>query len=168
MSVKLENSKSICMNLDQFNICVDNHADGLFRFVLGIVRTKVLAEDIVQDSYLKIWENRKKIEPDKEKSYLFTVAYRSSISALRNVRNHSATEVPIYSMAENREYDNRTELLWRELDTMSPAARTVVMLSDWEGYSYDEICQITQMSLPQVKITLHRARTTLKARLKDE
>ncbi|MEG2646956.1 MAG: sigma factor, partial [Mucinivorans sp.] len=63
------------MKLDQFNKCVDSYADNLYRFVLGIVRSRALAEDIMQDSYIKLWENRQKIMVGKEKSYLFTVAY---------------------------------------------------------------------------------------------
>ncbi|MEG0815659.1 MAG: RNA polymerase sigma factor [Mucinivorans sp.] len=156
------------MKLDQFNKCVDSYADNLYRFVLGIVRSRALAEDIMQDSYIKLWENRQKIMVGKEKSYLFTVAYRASISALRNVRNQTPIEVPIWAMAESEEYDNRTEIMWRTLDTMNENQRTVIMLFDWQGYSYQEISQIMGITLAQVKITIYRARMTLKEKLGDE
>ncbi|MEG2528202.1 MAG: RNA polymerase sigma factor [Mucinivorans sp.] len=156
------------MTLDQFNKCVDSWADNLYRFVLGIVRSKTLAQDIIQDSYLLLWENRSKVMENKEKSYLFTLAYRASISALRNPRNLPPLDVPIWAMADNTEYDNLTEILWHTLDTMNHAQRTTIMLFDWEGYSYQEIAQIMDISLSQVKITIHRARTTLKEKLGDE
>ncbi|MEF9950003.1 MAG: sigma factor [Mucinivorans sp.] len=74
---------------------MDSWADNLYRFVLGIVRSKTLAQDIIQDSYLLLWENRSKVMENKEKSYLFTLAYRASISALRNPRNLPPLDVPI-------------------------------------------------------------------------
>lgn len=156
------------MNTSQFNTCVDQWADGLYRFAFGIVHAKTQAQDVVQNSFLKLWENRHKVEPEKQKSYLFTIAYHEAITTLRKDRHSWDNDLPITAMAENGEWDNITELLWSALDALPEMWRSVIMLCDWEGYSYGEIAEIMSLSLPQVKITIYRARQSLKESLKNE
>lgn len=157
------------MNTQKYNRCVDLYSDNLYRFVLGITRQQTEAEDIVQESFTRLWEHRHKVETDKEKSFLFTIAYRLAISELRSRKR--ATHHPEFlsqMVASASEYDNLTELLWRALDTLNETQRSVIMLCDWEGYSYNEIADITCCTLPQVKINIHRARNTIKTILEDE
>lgn len=156
------------MNTSQFNTCVDQWADGLYRFAFGIVHAKTQAQDVVQNSFLKLWENRHKVEPEKQKSYLFTIAYHEAISTLRKEHHSWDNDLPITAMVENGEWDNITELLWSALDALPEMWRSVIMLCDWEGYSYVEIAEIMSLSLPQVKITIYRARQSLKESLKNE
>lgn len=156
------------MNTSQFNGCVDRHSDGLYRFVVGILHDTENAKDVVQESFTRLWENRKKIENGKDKSYLFTIAYNLAISHYRSATRHPKIELECYSTASmnyNEDYNNETEILWSELDKLPPIPRTLIMLCDWEGYSYEEISNITQLNQGQVKIGLHRARQTLKERL---
>lgn len=156
------------MNTTQYNKCVEAQADNLYRFILGIVKHHAQAEDIIQESFARMWENRAKVELGKEKSYLFTIAYRLAISELRSHKKMNSDEIPITHFAPNEEYDNLTELLWQALDTLSPTGRSTIMLCDWEGYTYNEIAEIMQMSLAQVKITIHRSRNEIKEKLQNE
>ena len=62
----------------------------------------------------------------------------------------------------NKEANNIRDILERALAKLSETQRSLVMLKDYEGYSYDEIGQIMNLSESQVKVYLHRARLQLK------
>ena len=156
------------MNTTQFNTVVEDYADNLYRFVLGIVRIRAVAEDVVQESFSRVWENRRKVEPAKSKSYLFTIAYNLAISELRARNRRQSEDFSLTQLATQGSYNNLTEMIWQTLDTMSETQRSVIILCDWEGYSYHEITQIMGLSLAQVKIYIHRTRNLLKERLQDE
>lgn len=156
------------MNTNQYNRCVEKNADGLYRFIIGVVRQTEAAQDIVQESYARLWQNRNKVERDKEKSYLFTIAYRLAISELRSRKRNDDNELPLTYFVAQSEYDNMTELLWQSMDRLNQRERTVLMLSDWEGYSYREIAQIMEITESSTKTIIHRARTTIREQLQDE
>lgn len=157
------------MNISQFNDCVDKQSDALYRFIVGIVHDTENAKDIIQESYTRLWEHRKNIDKGKEKSYLFTIAYNLAISHYRHKVKHPKTQIDQYSTATlnySNDYNNETEILWSELDKLKPIQRSLIMLCDWEGYSYNEISEITGLNEGQVKIGLHRARGCLREKLK--
>jgi len=62
------------MTVTEFNTCVDNYADGVYRFILKSVKDQDTARDIVQDSFAKMWEKVEDIAFEKGRSYLFTAA----------------------------------------------------------------------------------------------
>lgn len=156
------------MNTTRYNRCVEDNADRLYRFIVGIVRDSNSAQDIIQESYARLWQQRTKVDMGKEKSYLFTIAYRLAISELRSRKRDSSLELPLNSFADTGEYDNLTELLWQALDTLQEREKSVIMLCDWEGYSYRDIAQIMELTEAQIKITIHRARTKIREQLKNE
>ncbi len=156
------------MTRKEYNNTVESYADGLYRFALGVVHNAQVAQDVVQDAFERLWINRKKVEAHKGKSWLFRVAYNLAISHWRVSKRESNQELEDFAMtahAESGGWDDRTEIMWRELDRLSQKERTLVMLCDWEGYSYGEIAQIMELSDGQVKIGLHRARGMLRERL---
>lgn len=118
------------MNTTGYNRCVEDNADNLYRFIIGVVREAAIAQDVVQESYARLWQNRAKVEKGKEKSYLFTIAYRLAISEIRLRKRDNKVELPLTHFVPQREYDNMTELLWKLLDTLREHERTLIMLSD--------------------------------------
>ncbi len=64
------------MTTSEYNHCVDAFSDGLYRFLLKNVNDREQAKDLVQESFMRLWERRKKVEAAKSKSYLFTTAYQ--------------------------------------------------------------------------------------------
>ncbi len=59
-------------------------------------------------------------------------------------------------------HHNINKILNEALNRLGETQRSLVLLKDYEGYSYDEIAQITSLSISQVKVYLHRARIQLK------
>ncbi len=80
------------MTLNEYNQAVNNFSDCLYRFVLKNIRDSHKAEDIVQDSYEKLWKNVENVNFEKVKSYLFTTAYHTMIDRIRKEKRSSFSE----------------------------------------------------------------------------
>ena len=151
------------MNLAEYNQCVDNHADGVYRFVLKQIRDKDIAKDIVQDSFEKMWRKIESIDGAKAKTYLFTTAYHTLVDYTRkNSKVAKMNEVDLNQHSHSSQYSDLKEVLNQGLELLPEIQKTVLLLRDYEGYDYLEIGEITQLTESQVKVYIFRARTFLK------
>jgi RNA polymerase sigma factor (sigma-70 family) len=147
----------------EYNECVKTYADNVYRFILKNLKHEEDARDVVQTAFEKMWRNRDEIDPVKCKSYLFTVAYHQMIDHIRKVKRvQLKEEFSAEAKVQNRPANNLKKILEEALNRLSETQRSLVLLKDYEGYSYDEIGQITGLSESQVKVYLHRARVQLK------
>ena len=147
----------------EYNECVNTYADNVYRFILKNLRNEEDARDVVQTAFEKMWRHRDEVDPSKSKSYLFTVAYRQMIDHIRKVKRiQLKEEFNENAKVQNKPANNLKKILDEALARLSETQRTLVLLKDYEGYSYDEIGQITNLSESQVKVYLHRARVQLK------
>ncbi|HEY9364873.1 MAG TPA: RNA polymerase sigma factor [Chitinophagaceae bacterium] len=151
------------MTEKEYNQCVNEYADNVYRFILKNLRHEEDARDVVQTAFEKIWRNRNDIDAAKCKSYLFTVAYHQMIDHIRKVKRiqlkDEFTEEP---HVQYKQANNLKKVLEQALARLPETQRSLVLLKDYEGYSYDEIGQITGLNESQVKVYLHRARVQLK------
>ena len=147
----------------EYNECVTTYADNVYRFILKNLRHEEDARDVVQTTFEKMWRHRDEVDPAKSKSYLFTVAYRQMIDHIRKVKRIQLKgEFSAEAKVQNRPANNLKKILDEALSRLSETQRSLVLLKDYEGYSYDEIGRITGLSESQVKVYLHRARVQLK------
>ncbi len=149
----------------QYNECVDLYADNVYRFIVKNIRNEEDARDIVQTAFEKMWRNRNSVENDKSKSFLFTVAYNQMIDHIRKNKRITLKEdfnkqAGVYEMRTTQ--NNAKKMLHEALGKLNETQRSLVMLKDYEGYSYEEIGKITGLNQSQVKVYLHRARLTLR------
>jgi RNA polymerase sigma factor (sigma-70 family) len=156
------------MTVTEYNIIVDNYADGVYRFILKNVKNSDVAKDIIQDTFEKLWIKVEDIEFEKAKSYLFTAAYHTYIDYIRKEKRIVGFEkADRRSMVDETEYKGIQEILDKAVDKLPEQQKAVVMLRDYEGYSYKEIAEITRLSEDQVKVYIYRARIFLKEHLKS-
>ena len=149
-----------------YNECVDNFADGVYRFIVKNIRHTEDAQDIVQSAFEKLWVNRAQVLPEKAKSYLFTVAYHQMIDHIRKSNKMPLSdEASIPHQPINQAQTELKQLLMRAVNQLNPTQKSLVLLKDYEGYSYQEIAEIMNLSDSQVKVYLHRARIILKNKL---
>jgi RNA polymerase sigma-70 factor (ECF subfamily) len=149
-----------------YNDCVDNFADGVYRFIVKNIRHTEDAQDIVQSAFEKLWVNREQVLPEKAKSYLFTVAYHQMIDHIRKSNKmplSEDTKIPQQQIVQ--EDAELKKILMRAINELNPTQKSLVLLKDYEGYSYQEIGEIMNLSESQVKVYLHRARLILKTKL---
>jgi RNA polymerase sigma-70 factor (ECF subfamily) len=151
------------MTEKEYNQCVSEYADNVYRFILKNLRHEEDARDVVQSAFEKMWINRADIDNSRCKSYLFTVAYNTMIDHLRkSKRIQLKDEFREETRVQDRPMHNTKKILEDALSRLSETQRSLVLLKDYEGYSYEEIGQITGLNESQVKVYLHRARIQLK------
>jgi RNA polymerase sigma-70 factor (ECF subfamily) len=151
------------MTVAEYNKCVDDYSDGVFRFILKNIRNEDKARDIVQDTYEKLWLKIDEVSSGKEKSYLFTTAYHTMIDMIRKESRVTAFEADQHDRpAQGGHYSGLAEILDRAVARLPEDQRSVIMLRDYEGYSYEEIAHITGLSESQVKVYIFRGRMFLK------
>lgn len=149
----------------EYNQCVDQYADSVYRFILKNLKHEEDARDVVQSAFEKLWRNRDQVEADRSRSYLFTIAYNQMIDQIRKLKRirlkEDFNEEARVSHAQPST-QNLRKILEEALSRLNETQRSLVMLKDYEGYSYEEIGRITGLSESQVKVYLHRARIQLK------
>lgn len=156
--------KYVYLNTKDYNQLIDLFADNIYRFALKHLKNDMDAKDIVQNTYLKAWEKHNTIELSKGKSYLFTVAYHLILDHIKFDKRHVTDDLlNTIELEQNHFNIDLSETLHWALDKLPTIQKTVVLLRDYEGYSYDEIAAITSISESQVKVYIFRARKALKS-----
>jgi len=151
------------MTEKDYNDCVTSYADNVYRFILKNLRHEEDARDVVQSAFEKLWKCRADVDANKSKSYLFTIAYHQMIDHIRKgkriqLRDEFREEAKVLHSPSQ----DLKKVLERALARLNETQRSLVLLKDYEGYSYEEIGQITGLNESQVKVYLHRARLQLK------
>jgi RNA polymerase sigma factor (sigma-70 family) len=151
------------MTAREYNDCVTRYADNVYRFILKNLGHEEDARDVVQSAFEKLWINREQVDGLRSKSYLFTIAYNQMIDHIRKQKRVSLRdEFNEGARVQDRPQHNMKKVLEEALNRLSETAKSLVLLKDYEGYSYEEIGQITGLNESQVKVYLHRARLQLK------
>jgi RNA polymerase sigma factor (sigma-70 family) len=147
----------------EYNTCVNLYADNVYRFILKNLRHEEDAKDVVQGAFEKLWISRVQVDNERVKNYLFTIAYNHMIDHIR--KNKRIVLKDIFGETEGGTIGTQQDtkrILNEALNRLNEKQRSLVMLKDYEGYSYEEIGEITGLNTSQVKVYLHRARLELK------
>ncbi len=151
------------MTLAEYNHAVDLHADGIYRFALKHLRDEDVAKDVVQESFARLWVKVDQVEAAKVKSYLFTTAHHIMVDEVRKGSRSTRMEEHHEDLRHtSQSQPDLKEILETGLATLPAVQRSVVLLRDLEGYSYEEIAELTELSESQVKVYIYRGRTALK------
>jgi RNA polymerase sigma-70 factor (ECF subfamily) len=152
-----------------FNTVVKEHSNALYGFAVHFLRNKEDARDVVQDSFEKLWLNCEKVEIEKVKSWLFTCTYNAMINFSVKKQRMISTEtgnLPEGVEMMNSQFESQ-QVIERTVGILPPLQKSIILLRDLEGYSYEEIGEILQLSASQVKVYLFRARNKVKNQLKQ-
>lgn len=150
------------MTLQEYNKAVDDYADRIYRFVLKSLRDEERSKDIVQDCYEKLWRNVTMLDFSKVKSWLFTTAYNTMIDTIRKEKRIIVGDSGSFDSHYSDDYSDINEVLHMCLEKLSENKRSVLLLRDYEGYSYAEIAEITGQTESQVKINIYRSRMEMR------
>lgn len=142
---------------------MDSYSDSLYRFILKHIKDEAAAQDIVQDTYEKVWRKVNDVESTNAKSYLFTTAHHTLVDYTRKAKKQGDyNEVIENKLGHEKQYSDLKEILNMALDKLPEIQKSVVLLRDYEGYDYSEIGKITNLTESQVKVYIFRARAFLK------
>lgn len=158
----------------QLEVLVRDHLDAVYRVAFSVVRDNALAEDVAQDAILKAWSALHSFRGDSSlRSWLLRITHNTAISTIRKRREElrepdllpeEVSHVSTESQALDRATMAAFESALNQLDELS---RSIVVLREVEGLSYDEIADILEVPLPTVKTRLLRARRVLASSLSD-
>jgi RNA polymerase sigma-70 factor (ECF subfamily) len=161
-------------NMLAFDALYKKYSKRLFRFSYSILKSKEDSENIVQDVFLNLWENRHKVENDSLiKYYIFTIAYNSTISIMRKKVKESQFIEYLKSLQDlNQEYVN-TELEYNELtnkldkiiESLPQRQKEVYLLHRVEGLKYNEIAKRLNISTNTIENHMSRALNTIRKTL---
>jgi RNA polymerase sigma factor (sigma-70 family) len=152
------------MTVKEYNRSVEEFADSVYRFIRANLKDEERSNDIVQDSYEKLWRHVSEIEYPVVKSWLFSTAYHNMIDIIRKEKKMT----PLEESSDNiyihgSQYSDLNEILHSAIQRLPDQQKTSVLLRDYEGYSYKEIGEITGQTEAQVKINIYRGRLALKS-----
>ncbi|MBQ9254494.1 MAG: RNA polymerase sigma factor [Bacteroidales bacterium] len=156
------------MNRLEYNNCVKQYSSHLHGFCYNLCKDSESAKDIVQDSFMKLWLYRDKVETSSAKSWLFQCAFREYLNEKRKENYDTNYKNSIEINHQYNTYNGAKEALNYYLQTLPENYKVPIMLKDIEGYSYEEISKITDMTTEQVKINIYRGRVKLKQMIKKK
>ena len=156
------------MNKSEFSEAVGRNDRRLFLIALSFTRSRADAEDILQNVFLKLWQNKKAFESAEHMDkWLTRVCVNESRNLLRSPFRSRVTELE--EAADIQVFDSpRDGDLFRAVMSLPTKERTVIHLFYYEDLSVAEIAKTLRISPSAVKTRLNRARNKLKEALGDE
>ena len=163
-------------NTKAISLLTENYADTLYGMVLRIVKQEVLAEEVLQDVFVKIWKNAEKY--DSSKGRLFTwmanIARNTSIDLIRSARfnRESKTNTLDLSVYNNEKWS--TELntedsgLRKVIASLDKKQIQVIDLVYFQGYTHSEVAKELDIPLGTVKSRIRLAIIELRKKLSDD
>ena len=152
------------MTTTEYNESVNLYADRVYRFIVKQVRDSELARDVVQDTFEKLWRKVETVQFEKVRSHLFTTAYHTLVDVLRREKKKDRYNEKAFRNIEDSTpgYTGLNEALHNALNQLPEIQRSVILLRDYEGYSYEEIGEMANLTETQVKVYIFRGRQTLR------
>lgn len=147
--------------------------DKLYRFSLRITGNEMEAEDVVQEVFIKVWDKREQMHDiQNPEAWCMTLTKNLSFDKIKS-KHRLTTEISEahqlidskltpYQSFEKKETFSRIKKL---MDELPEKQKLAMHLRDIEGMTYDEIAETLDITLQQVKVNIHRARTFVRERL---
>jgi len=149
----------------------------LFRLALRITLNREEAEDVVQDTLIKVWNDRDRWqELDSIEAYSLTIARNLSLDRIKKMdnQNDSLEEQKVERLDESSStpsermiQKDKLDIVRNIINELPEKQRTCLQLRDIEGKSYKEIASILEITEDQVKVNIFRARQTVKQRFQQ-
>jgi RNA polymerase sigma-70 factor (ECF subfamily) len=154
------------------------------KFILALVKDEWVADDLIQETFLRIQDNLKNLkDSSKLSAWIFRIAYNLCQDHFRHLkRSRKEERIDQEGMEDlkealvqkgpdiQREFEQRQmgECIQNQINLLPESLRTVVLLFDIMEFSHQEIADILGVTVENVKVRLHRARKKLKAILEEK
>lgn len=168
-------------DLYAFDLIVKRYKNQLLNFIYRFLGNAEEAEDLVQETFLRVYRNRRAYQKvAKFSTWIYTIAGNLAKTELRKRKRrkffsisdlgYNEKDYDISDEAYNPEKDvdsrMKEEIIHREINDLSPKFREVILLRDVQQLSYEEISQIVNIPLGTVKSRVNRGRLKLQEKLK--
>ena len=156
----------------KFRQWVDEYQDQAWTLARYLLKDSAEAEDAVQEAFVKLWKNQERIDPERIKPWLMKVTRNLCLDRLR--RRHPTQEWEDWQQPDDAhgplqgmQQHELGQWLKHSINGLSEPYRSLVVLRDVQQHSYEEVANVLELSLPQVKVYLHRARKQLREQLAE-
>ncbi|MEE4216101.1 MAG: RNA polymerase sigma factor [Xanthomonadales bacterium] len=156
----------------RFRQWVDEYQDQAWTLARYLLKDPSEAEDAVQEAFVKLWHKHDTIDPGKIKPWLMRVTRNNCLDRLRRRKPtlewddwQKPDEGP--GPAQGLAQQELGDLLKHSINGLSEPYRSLVVLRDVHQHSYEEVANVLELSLTQVKVYLHRARKQLREQLTE-
>lgn len=140
----------------------------LYRIAYRIVQNTTNAEDIVQESFIKLWNKRDELENiDNTEAFAIIILRNTCLDYLRKTKNdyHTSYDADIpetVSLSTQIEIQDDAKYVKSLINKLPEQQRQVMMLKHWDGYTDEEIENMTGISPGNIRVILSRARKTIR------
>jgi RNA polymerase sigma-70 factor (ECF subfamily) len=152
-------------SLSDFSSLYKQYAPDVHRFALYLSGQRADAEDITSETFARVWASPESVVMATVKGYLFTIARHLFLQGLRKTSRHETLDEdlldPSVGPAEHAEQSATLQSVLKELQRLPEASRSALLMYAVDGMAYDEIARVLDISLPAVKVKIHRARLAL-------
>ena len=155
------------MKEHEYNVVIDELSTQLYRYAFHFLRNQEDAKDIIQDVFEKMWLNRKTIELETVKPWLYRCTHNAMVNFIAKKSRTSYMsnqELPKTTSPFDSSFESM-QVVDRMVSILPPTQKSIILLRDIEGYTYKEIGLILDLSASQVKVYLFRARMKIKKQL---
>ncbi len=146
-----------------------DHQDQAWSLARYLLRDNAEAEDVVQEAFIRLWEHRESMSDARVKPWLLRVTRNLCLDRLRRRRpEQSADEAELAGQdcpAQSMQREQTLARLQQAVQDLEEPFRSLVLLRDVQQHSYEEVAAMTELTMPQVKTYLHRARRKLREQL---
>ncbi|WP_192822875.1 RNA polymerase sigma factor [Rufibacter sp. LB8] len=158
------------MDLEEFKTKVLPAKQKLYRMALFLLQNKEEAEDALQDVFLKLWTNKHKLHAYASiEAFAMTVTKNLCLDRLKSRKNKHLVDVTDLEMGngeitpyQRSEQTDQVRHVQELLKKLPEQQRMVLHLRDVEGYSYEEIEQVTGLPVNALRVNLSRARKSVR------
>lgn len=162
------------MNLESFQSRVMPAKNKLFRFALRFLGNEEEAKDVVQEVLIRVWKGREQMnEVQNWEAWCMRITKNLSLDRIRSMTRKQTRPIEegysvqqeTLSPHESTELRESMNRISQFIESLPEKQRQVIHLRDIEGYSYNEICEILELDMNQVKVNLFRARNAVREKL---
>ena len=162
------------MDLEAFENRILPAKNKLFRFALRLLGNEDEAKDIVQEVFIRVWNGRDQMAAVQNwEAWCMRITKNLSLDRLRTMTRKQTRPIEeSYDLRhesltphESTEIGESMQKITQVIAELPRKQRQVIHLRDVEGYSYQEICEILELDMSQVKVNLFRARNTVREKM---
>jgi RNA polymerase sigma factor (sigma-70 family) len=162
------------MNIEAFETRILPVKNKLFRFALRFLNNEEEAKDVVQEVFIRVWNGREQMNQVQNwEAWCMRITKNLSLDRIRSMTRKQTQPIEetfdlsndALTPAETTEADENMRHISQLIAGLPEKQRQIIHLRDIEGYSYNEICDIMEIDLNQVKVNLFRARNSVREQL---
>lgn len=158
-------------DVNAFEQILSFYEKAVFNYCLRITKNRVEAEDVTQETFIKIYTHRKSIDPEKNiKTWIFTIATNTAYDFLRKKKRKNETSLEdetIYNLKTYYPKESVQSDVEKALEKINPEYKKALVLFYQQGFKYEEIAEILSIPANTVKTHISRGKEELKELLKE-